>query len=189
MASSPFSLAAEPISSLPPPPASISRLNRAKQPIRSSEGQQPITPNRDGLKPISLSTPAAALPRATGQQIRPPIDTPQQQHDHAPCANRSSIVRFFHHRSSMAHLHHRFDAHEKQSASSIKPAATIHEHIINVHGGHAVQQHAHEPITMPSAISSMRPDHSQQRPHMMAHRSAMPSFHHDPQPATDVHDL
>ncbi|KAL5979789.1 hypothetical protein ACLOJK_041436 [Asimina triloba] len=89
----------------------------------------------------------------------------------------------------MAHLHHRFDAHEKQSASSIKPAATIHDHIINVHGGHAVQQHAHESITTPLAISSMRPDHSQQRPHMMAHRSAMPSFHHDPQPATDVHDL
>ncbi|KAL5973755.1 hypothetical protein ACLOJK_030411 [Asimina triloba] len=27
----------------------------------------------------------------------------------------------------MAHLHHRFDAHEKQSASSIKPAATIQQ--------------------------------------------------------------
>ncbi|KAL5986451.1 hypothetical protein ACLOJK_014784 [Asimina triloba] len=123
MASSPFSLAAETISSLPTPPTSITRPNRAKQPIRSSEGQQPITPNRDGLKPILLSMPVAALPRATGQQIRPPIDTPQQHHDHA------------HEKQSAS----RFDAHEKQSASSIKPAATIHEHIINVHGGHAVQ--------------------------------------------------
>ncbi|KAL5998409.1 hypothetical protein ACLOJK_009349 [Asimina triloba] len=59
---------------------------------------------------------------------------------------------------------------------SSRPSSLFHEHIINVHGGHAVQQQwrTNQPST-PSTISSMRPDHGQQRPHMMAHRSPKPS--------------
>ncbi|KAL5978912.1 hypothetical protein ACLOJK_018807 [Asimina triloba] len=134
--------------------------------------------------------PAAALPCATGQQIRPPIDTPQQHHDHAPCANSSSIVWFFHHRSSMAHLHHRFDAHEKQSASSIKPAATIQQPGSSVrHTPAAVTTHHHACSHDAEPITAVRPTHlppSAFRPSRLSHLPSKWTTAHSTQPAASL---